>query len=89
MPRYFFRLVDQGEVYHDSEGAELPDDEVARHEAALTLTEVARDVLAEDGLMHEFEIVVLNAKGETVWRTTLDFEAQPGEAHAAEQSARG
>jgi hypothetical protein len=60
LPKYYFKLIDQGEVYHDSEGADLADDEAARHEAALTLTEVARDVLVKDGLMHEFEIIALN-----------------------------
>ena len=87
MPKYYFKLIDQGEVYHDSEGADLPDDEAARHEAALTLTEVARDVLVKDGLAHDFKIVVLNHAGETVWKTSLDFEASPGEAYAGPLAA--
>lgn len=85
MPRYYFQLIDQGKIYHDSEGVDCPDDEAARHEAGVALTEVARDVLAADGLMHEFEIIVRNEDGGTVWRTSLDFEAVPGDAH---QSSR-
>jgi hypothetical protein len=45
MPRYYFQLTDQGQVFHDSEGTECRDDEAARHEAAVALTEVAREVL--------------------------------------------
>lgn len=78
MPRYFFQLIDQGEVFRDTDGVELADDEAAMHEAARALTEVAHDVLVKDGLHHEFEIVVLDGRGETVWRTQLDFEATPG-----------
>jgi hypothetical protein len=81
MPRYFFQLIDEGKVYHDSEGAECEDDEAARHEAAITLSQVARDVLAADGLFHEFEMIVFNDEGGTVWRTSLDFPADPGGAH--------
>jgi len=80
MPRYFFKLIDEGQVFDDTEGVECADDEAARHEAAVTLSEVARDVLATDGLFHGFEIVVLNDKGSTVWRTQLDFSAEPGSA---------
>ena len=81
MPRYHFQLIDQGRIYDDSDGLEFKDDEAARHEAAITLTEVAREVLAVDGLLHQFEIIVRNDEGGTVWRTTLDFEAQAGSAH--------
>ncbi|WP_423066964.1 DUF6894 family protein [Devosia sp. CN2-171] len=81
MPKYFFKLIDQGEVFHDSEGQMLEDDEVARHEAGIALSEIAREVLAVDGLAHEFEIVVSNEKGEVVWTTKLDFEAVAGSAH--------
>jgi hypothetical protein len=81
MPRYFFKLIDEGRVFEDMEGVECPDDEAARHEAAVTLSEVARDVLAADGLLHEFEMVVTNDEGGTVWRTHLDFSAEAGGAH--------
>lgn len=83
MPRYFFQLIDQGELYYDTEGQELPDDEAARHEASLALTEVARDVLLKDGLFHEFEVIVKDHRGQTVWRTRLDFEAERGDATAS------
>lgn len=81
MPRYFFKLIDDGEVFFDSEGQFCEDDEVARHQAGVALTEIARDVLAVDGVTHEFEIVVSNELGETVWTTRLDFEAVPGAGH--------
>lgn len=80
MPRYFFQLIDQGKVYYDTEGQELLNDEAARHEASVALTEVARDVLLKDGLFHQFEIVVRNDRDETVWRTKLEFEAEPGKS---------
>jgi hypothetical protein len=81
MQRYFFKLIDQGEVYHDSEGQMCEDDEVARHQAGIALSEIAREVLAVDGLAHEFEIVVSNDQGDIVWTTKLDFEAVPGVGH--------
>lgn len=81
MPKYFFKLIDDGEVYHDSEGQMCEDDEVARHQAGVTLTDIARDVLAVDGLAHEFEIVVSNESGDIVWNTKLDFEAVAGTGH--------
>jgi hypothetical protein len=83
MPRYYFQLIDQGQVYHDSEGTDCPDDEAARHEAAVTLSEVAKEVLVADGLLHEFEMIVFNDEGGTVWRTSLDFEAVAGSAHGS------
>jgi hypothetical protein len=71
MPRYYFQLIDQGRSYFDSEGQDLPNHEAARHEAALALSEVARDVLVKDGLLHEFEILVLDDRakrcGEPPW----------------------
>ena len=81
MPRYFFKLIDQGEVFFDSEGQLCEDDEVARHQAGVALTEVAREVLAVDGLAHEFEIVVSNEQGDIVWTTRLGFEAVAGAGH--------
>jgi hypothetical protein len=80
MPRYYFQLVDQGRIYHDSEGVQCSDDEAARHEAAVALSEVAKEVLVANGLLHKFEIIVFNDDGGTVWRTSLDFEATAGGA---------
>ena len=42
MPRYFFHLLDHGEVVEDLEGTELDDDEAARAEALLTARELLR-----------------------------------------------
>ena len=46
MPRYFFHLYDGDDVTEDLEGAELPDAEAARTEAARN----ARAIISQDAL---------------------------------------
>ena len=43
MPRYFFDIRDDGDVYPDEEGLDLADLRAAKVEAANTLAGIARD----------------------------------------------
>lgn len=78
MPRYFFRFIDEGQVSEDSEGVICSNDDAARREAAVTLSEVACDVLSTNGLLHAFEIEVLDNLGVMLWRIHLNYSAEAG-----------
>lgn len=58
MPRYFFHLRDQGTLFLDPEGADLPDDDAAHAEALLTAREILRtsDVSVRAWLGRSYEI---------------------------------
>jgi hypothetical protein len=65
MPRYYFSLTSGG---RDDEGADLPDDDAARHEAILVACDFARNspkrtgqviVIGEDGaVVHEIDLTI-------------------------------
>jgi hypothetical protein len=56
MPRFFFRLVERHEVYFYSDGQDMADEDTARKEAAIALTEVARDVVAVTPILEAHEL---------------------------------
>lgn len=56
MPRYYFDLVDEGELFPDEEGLELTDLRAVQAEAAKSLADMARDAVhtasADTGRRH-------------------------------------
>jgi len=81
MPRYHFDILDIGWV--DPDGIELPDINAVKKQAAMALAEAAKDLLPDDGLQKTFAIVVRNAAGQVVLKTSLSFLAE----FPAEQAA--
>jgi hypothetical protein len=75
MRRYYFDLVDGGQVAPDEEGIELPDIRAAQEEAALALAALAKEMRlngAHDGLS-EIAIDVRDNAG-LVMRARFEFE---------------
>ena len=75
MRRYFFDLVDRGEVALDDEGIELPDVQAAQEEAALALAALAKEMRSngpQAGLT-ELAIDVRDNAG-LVMRVRFEFE---------------
>jgi hypothetical protein len=63
MIRYFFDIVIDDEVTPDEEGLLLPNIERARHEATLSLAEIARDQLRSTRTISWLSIVVRTVEG--------------------------
>lgn len=76
MPRYYFDLHDGAHIFLDHTGAALHDDAGARTEAALTLTEVVRDLMPGNGLWHDLKIVVRSRERGPLWETALHWETR-------------
>ncbi|MER9120211.1 hypothetical protein NKJ55_13150 [Mesorhizobium sp. M0106] len=47
MPRIFFDFTDNGQVFPDVEGTDLPDLEAAKQEAVRALVEITKDKLPD------------------------------------------
>lgn len=62
MPRFYFDITDNGRIEIDDEGAEFPDLEVARKDAANSLVEIAKDALP-DGDARDFVIDIREGDG--------------------------
>ena len=73
MTRYFFATYDDDEVIQDDIGVELADFEAAREHAALSLAELARDVLP--GSTRRHLAVKVHDGQQPVLEATLTFEA--------------
>ena len=73
MPRYFFDTRDNDTFTEDDIGVELPDLEVVKTQAALSLTELARDVLP--GSMRRDLAVEVRDEHQPVLKAKLRFEA--------------
>lgn len=73
MPLYFFDTRDNDAFIEDDVGAELPDLQAMKAQAALSLAELARDVLP--GSVKRTLTVEVRDAQQPVLRATLVFEA--------------
>ena len=73
MVRYFFDTYDDGNVLKDDVGLDCPDLEAVRDQAALSLAELARDVLP--GSVRRVLAVKVHDGQQTVLEARLTFEA--------------
>lgn len=73
MPRYFFDTRDGDLFVEDDDGSELPDLNAAKKVAALSLTELARDVVPASD--RRILIVQVRDEQRPVLETRLTFEA--------------
>jgi hypothetical protein len=73
--RFFFDLEDSGKVTRDDWGVDLPNLDAARIEAIISLTEMARDWLPNDGNNRDVSVVI-RGEHETLVRVSFRFEVQ-------------
>lgn len=80
MPRYFFDVIDAGNLTRDEFGIDLADDKEARDQAIALLPDMARDELP-DGDQHEFVAMARNDRGEIVYEASLALNGKwrPGQ----------
>ncbi|MFK4719264.1 hypothetical protein ABIE89_000364 [Bradyrhizobium niftali] len=71
MKRYYFDIRDGIELIRDDDGEELPNIDSARHEAATTLSEIARACVKEGG-QHRIAVEVRDDDG-PVLEASLSF----------------
>jgi hypothetical protein len=71
--RYFFDTRDNGSFIEDDEGIELCDLEAVKRQAAISLTELAREVLP-GSIQRELSVEVRDAF-QPILRDVLTFEA--------------
>lgn len=78
MPRFFFHAED-GHLFCDPEGAELPSVDAARAEGVRVFSEVLRD--APDRFLEEerFRLHVTDAKGQVVYQLDLNGGQVPSQ----------
>ena len=72
MARYFFDVVDNGNLVQDEEGSNLNDLQSVRAEAVCILPDLARNVKF-DGNHHTFTVTARDAMGDSVFRAELSF----------------
>ncbi|MER8447336.1 hypothetical protein NKH52_29605 [Mesorhizobium sp. M1066] len=73
MARFFFDLIDDGEVFPDPEGTELENREAAEDEAAIALLEIAKDQMP-DGTFREVAIRVRDHTSRPLFTVRVTFE---------------
>jgi hypothetical protein len=73
VPRYFFHTRDNDTFIEDDIGVDLPDLEAVKTQSALSLAELARDVLP--GSIRRDLAVEVHDERQPVLRATLRFEA--------------
>ena len=74
MTRYFFDIINNGDlVHHDEEGDELDGLQAARVEAIAILPNLARD-LKIDGDQYTFVVTDRDVTGKSVFRAKLSFD---------------
>ncbi len=73
VPLYFFHTRDNDTFIEDDIGVDLPDLEAVKTQAALSLAELARDVLPEN--FRRDLVVEVHDEQQPVLRATLRFEA--------------
>jgi hypothetical protein len=73
MALYFFDTRDNDEFVSDDIGLELPDLQAVKAQAALALTELARDVLP--GSLKRTLTIEVRDERQPVLRATMSFEA--------------
>jgi hypothetical protein len=74
MTMYFFDLRENGTLFRDDEGTELPDIGTARIEATRTMTDFARDRIPGDSPRHNIRMTVRDAGDRVVMTLELAFQ---------------
>jgi hypothetical protein len=77
MPRFFFDFQDS-ELIRDLDGTELPSLADAQYEAAMALTELARDVLPGSH-QRELSVAVREEAGPVLFTAKLSFQLTPAQ----------
>ena len=71
MPRYFFDYFENGELFADDAGVELPDVEAARHEAKTIAAEIGRDYFVDVPRAAYVEVQARDAEGHALFATSV------------------
>lgn len=74
--RYFFDVRDGNTVTRDDFGVELLNSDAAHTEAAIALTEMARDYIPSDGPHRILAIHVRDASGRPQFKVTLEYNVE-------------
>jgi len=83
MPRYFFNIDGVEHLSQDVTGEELPDDDAARAEAAIQISEIRAEACQADWDMTEWRMVVTADDG----RKIADLAIEPGQSQTARRAA--
>ena len=75
MPRYWFDIVDAGNLTRDQYGVDLADDDEARDQAIGLLQEMMRSELPA-GDRHEFVVKARNERSEIVYEASLALDGR-------------
>ncbi|MEX6509223.1 hypothetical protein [Jiella sp. M17.18] len=73
MPRFFFDINDNGQFSQDEIGVDCDGEEAVRKAAIEALPTLARDVMP-DGDHHVISVLVRDAQGTTVLRSSLTLD---------------
>ncbi|MER8489340.1 hypothetical protein NKH53_13815 [Mesorhizobium australicum] len=73
MARFFFDLADNGKLYQDTEGTDLPSPEAAEDEAARALLEIAKDQMP-DGTFRQVAFQVHDGASHPLFVVKITFE---------------
>ena len=70
MPRFYFDTQDGDNFIKDEEGIEFDNVKMARDEAVVCLSDIAKDAMP-DGEVHDFVMTVRNEGGRAVYEARL------------------
>ena len=73
MARYYFDISLNEQLRPDEEGLDLPDDPAARHEAVLTLAQMAAEEIPRDGRL-VLAVGVADQHRRPLFRAQITFE---------------
>ena len=73
MPRYFYDIHVDNEIFRDETGQDLPDLNAVRTEAQKALPEIAYDKIPQDGDRKAFFVLVTDEDGHPVYSATLNY----------------
>jgi hypothetical protein len=73
MPQYFFDTDDGKTLFRDEVGLELADDQAARDQGAIAISELAREFIPGGDPQKNITMWVRNASGEAVLQLSLSF----------------
>lgn len=76
MRRFFYHTRHGGRVYRDRDGTELESVERARHEAIVTLSEMAREEFPRDGDHQELGVEVYDEDGKCILNAEITFDVK-------------
>ncbi|MET0436398.1 MAG: hypothetical protein ABW043_02770 [Devosia sp.] len=76
MPRFFFDIDDNGEVFRDGEGEALPDLAAAEDRARKILVQLAEDEIPYDGPRRAIAITIRSDTGLELLRASILFKTE-------------